>query len=218
VEVGVGLRSDLLRRRPDIRQAERDLAASTADIGVATAELFPRFSLLGGIGQQARDPGDLFSGSSLRFQFGPSLRWPIFSGGRIRAQIRAADARAEAAMVRYDRSVLAALSDSETSINKYDAARRARAERDMALAAAAEAVGMARLRYREGEDDLTALLQAQASFSAADRFSIQAMAAELQQVTALYKALGGGWEAAEPAGPWPSAAAHRSVPIAASGD
>src|SRR3546814_4791398 len=95
------LRSDLLRRRPDVRLAERGLAAATADVGVATAELFPRFSLIGGIGLQAREPGDLLSDSSLRFQFGPSLRWPIFSGGRIRAQIRAADARAEAATARY---------------------------------------------------------------------------------------------------------------------
>lgn len=197
IEVQPGLRSDLLRRRPDIRQAERDLAASTADIGVAKAELFPRISLLGGIGQQAREPGDLFSGGSLRFQLGPSLRWPIFSGGRVRAQIRAADARAESAMVRYERLVLNALSDSETTINRYVAAGRTRAERDAARAAAAEAVSLARRRYQVGEDDLTVLLQAQASFSAADRLSIQALAAQLQQLAALYKALGGGWEAVD---------------------
>src|SRR3546814_7273480 len=94
----------LLRRRPDIRQAERDLAASTAEVGVATAELFPRFSLIGGIGLQARTLGDLHSSDSLRLQLGPSLRWPIFSGGRIRAQIRAADARADGAKARYERS------------------------------------------------------------------------------------------------------------------
>src|SRR3546814_10550374 len=109
----------LLRRRPDIRQAERDLAASTAEVGVATAELFPRFSLIGGIGLQARTLGDLHSSDSLRLQLGPSLRWPIFSGGRIRAQIRAADARADGAKARYERAVLSALSDSETSISRY---------------------------------------------------------------------------------------------------
>src|SRR3546814_4457390 len=76
--------------------------------------------LIGGIGLQAREPGDLRSDSSLRFQFGPSLRWPIFSGGRIRAQIRAADARAEAATARYERAVLTALADSETSINRSE--------------------------------------------------------------------------------------------------
>jgi len=200
-EVSAGLRSDLLRRRPDIRQAERDLAASTADVGVATAELFPRFSLLGGIGLQAREPGDLFSADSLRFQFGPSLRWPIFSGGRIRAQIRAADARSDAATARYERAVLGALSDSETAINRYSSATRTKVERNEARAAADEAVGLARRRYRAGEDDLTALLQAQTSFSAADRLNLQASAAELQQVTSLYKALGGGWETLEEPGP-----------------
>lgn len=200
IEVQAGLRSDLLRRRPDIRQAERDLATATAEIGVATAELFPRFSLLGGIGLQAREPGDLASGASLRFQFGPSLRWPIFSGGRIRAQIRAADARADAAMARYERSVIAALSDSETAINRYISAGNTRAERAEARAAADEAVRIATLRYEAGEDDLSILLQTQTAFSAADRLSIQSRALELQQIAVLYKALGGGWEALEGSG------------------
>jgi NodT family efflux transporter outer membrane factor (OMF) lipoprotein len=193
-EIGTGLRSELLRRRPDIRRAERDLAAATADIGVATAELFPRVSLHGGFGQQAREAGDLFSGESLRFMVGPALRWPLFSGGRIRAQIRVEDARTDAAMARYERAVLGALSDSETAINRYAAAGRAAAERDAARAAAEQAVQLARHRYLAGEDDLTALLQAQASFSAADRLSIQASAMRLQQMTSVYKALGGGWE------------------------
>jgi len=196
-KVAAGLRSELLRRRPDIRLAERDLAASTADIGVATAELFPHLSLIGGIGLQARRPGDLPSDRSLRLQVGPSLRWPIFSGGRIRAQIRAADARADAARARYERAVLAALADSETSINRFAAAGFVAAERAAARTAAAEAVELARRRYTSGEEDLTALLQAQIAYSAADRAHIQAKAARLLQLAALYKALGGGWEAAE---------------------
>ena len=195
--VTAGLRSDVLRRRPDVRLAERELAASTADVGVATAELYPRISLLGGIGFQARDPGDLLSAASLRFLAGPSLRWPIFSGGRIRAQIRAADARSDAALSRYERAVLTALSDSETALNRQAAAARTRAEREEARAAAAEAVALARVRYRSGEDDLIALLTTQAAFGAIDRQSIQASAAELTQVASLYKALGGGWQAAE---------------------
>jgi NodT family efflux transporter outer membrane factor (OMF) lipoprotein len=194
VEVVAGMRSDILRRRPDIRQAERELAASTAEVGVATAELFPRLSLLGGLGLQARDPGDLLSAGSLRFLVGPSLRWPIFSGGRIRAQIRAADARAEAAASRYERAVLNALSDSETALNRRSAAGRMRAERSEARVAAAEAVTLTRARYQAGEDDLVAFLTAQAAFSTADRQTIQASAAELLQIAALYKALGGGWE------------------------
>ncbi|GAA0649433.1 efflux transporter outer membrane subunit [Brevundimonas lenta] len=199
LEVSVGLRSDLLLRRPDIRQAERDLAAATADVGVATADLFPRISLLGGVGQQARDTGDLFSSDSLRFQVGPSLRWPIFSGGRIRAQIRAADARADAAAIRYERAVLTALSDSETAINRFASSTRTRSQRDGARDEAGDAVRLARQRYLAGEDDLTVLLQAESAYSLAERGSIQARTAELQQLAALYKALGGGWEAAETA-------------------
>lgn len=197
LDVSVGLRSDLLRRRPDVRMAERDLAAATADIGVATADLFPRISLIGSIGQQAREPGDLVSNDSLRFQVGPSLRWPIFSGGAIRARIRAADARADGAAARYERAVLMALSDSETAIDRLGAARRTRAERDLARDEASETVALARRRYLAGEDDLTVLLLAQSAHSAAERGSIQARAAELQFLAALYKALGGGWEEAE---------------------
>lgn len=197
LDVSVGLRADLLRRRPDVRQAERDIAAATADVGVATAELFPRFSLIGTLGQQARSPGDLFSGDSLRFQVGPSFRWPIFSAGRIRAQIRAADARADAATIRYERAVLNALADSEIAINRFASAERTTEERDQAREEAHEAVQIAHTRYVAGEDDLTVLLQAQSAFSSADRLALQAKAAQLQQLAALYKALGGGWEGVE---------------------
>ncbi|MBU1376198.1 MAG: efflux transporter outer membrane subunit [Alphaproteobacteria bacterium] len=201
VHVGVGLRSDLLLRRPDIRQAERDLAALTADIGVAKADLFPRITLLGSLSQQARASGDLFSNDSLRFQVGPALRWPIFSAGRIRAQVRAADARTDAAGARYERAVLAALADSETAINRFAAAGRTRAERDAARDDAAEAVTLARRRYQAGEDDLTVVLQAQSAFSVAERQSVQARASELQFLAALYKALGGGWAAVDGGAP-----------------
>lgn len=196
LEVSVGLRADLLRRRPDVRQAEREIAAATADIGIATSELFPRFSLLGMIGQQARSPGDLFASDSFRFQVGPSFRWPIFSVGRIRAQIRAADARADAATTRYERAVLNALADSEIAINRFASAGRTTGERNQAREEAHEAVEIAHTRYVAGEDDLTVLLQAQSIYSNAERLALQAKAAQLQQLAALYKALGGGWEGA----------------------
>ncbi|RJF86191.1 efflux transporter outer membrane subunit [Sphingomonas cavernae] len=192
--VAAGLRSDLLRRRPDIVQAERELAAATADIGVASAELFPRLSLLGSIGQQAQSGGDFFSGGSTRFSIGPSLHWPIFAGGTIRANIRAADARADAAGARYESAVLTALSDSETALNRYAAAQVTRADRETARTQTAEALALARQRFRAGEDDLIVLLDAQSAYSAAERQSIDARIAELQALVALYKALGGGWE------------------------
>ncbi|MBD3730957.1 MAG: efflux transporter outer membrane subunit, partial [Sphingomonadales bacterium] len=132
--ISVGLRSDLLQRRPDVRQAERQLAAATANIGVATADLFPRFSLLGSVGTQARAPGDLVSGDSLRLNIGPSFAWPIFSFGRIRAQIRAADARADGAAAAYEGAVAGALADSESAINRHARAQAALAQAQRALA------------------------------------------------------------------------------------
>lgn len=193
--IAAGLRSDLLRRRPDIGQAERELAAFTADIGVATADLFPRFTLLGSVGQQARDSGDLTAGGSTRYQLGPSLHWPIFSAGRIRAQVHAANARADAALARYERAVLGALADSETALNRFAAAQAARRRSDAARDQAAVALELARQRYRAGADDLIVLLNAQSAFTAADRQSLDARAAELAAFVAACKALGGGWEA-----------------------
>lgn len=196
-EVAAGLRSEVLMRRPDVRQAERELAAATADVGVATADLFPRVSLLGFAGVQARDFTDLGASDSLRFQFGPSLRWPIFTGGQIRARIRAADARADAAAARYDTAVLTALSESEIAINRYAASSRVRVERNRARRDGDEAVKLARRRFEAGEEDLTAVLQAQSAASLLDRQAILAHAEQLYRTAALYKALGGGWQAGE---------------------
>lgn len=190
----MGMRSDMLRRRPDIAAAEAQLAAATADVGVETANLFPKLSLMGGIGQQSRATGDLISGASTRFQVGPSLQWPIFAGGRIRAQIRAADARADAAGAAYEQAVLGALSDSETAINRYVAALGGARELSAARDHSAIALQLAQQRYRAGEDDLPAFLTATTRYNAADR---AARNADLQALTAyatLVKALGGGWK------------------------
>lgn len=189
----VGVRSELLERRPDIRRAERELAAATADIGVATADLFPRFSLFGSIGQQARTPGDLFSGESTRLQIGPSFSWPIFSGGTIRAQIRAADARAQGAAARYEKAVLGALGDSETAINRFLNARTGEVEASAALDRERAAYALAEKRQANGEDDRLTLLRAREALLAAERRADQARAAKGQAAVALYKSLGGGW-------------------------
>jgi len=189
----VGIRSELLTRRPDIARAERELAAATAEIGVVTADLFPRFSLLGSLGQQAQKAGDLVTSSSTRLQIGPSVSWPIFSGGTIRAQIRGADARAQAAAARYQKAVLGALSDSEAAINRFLETKAALAEAEASLAREQKALRLAELRARKGEDDRLALTRAQAAAVAATRRRDQASAAASQAAIALYKALGGGW-------------------------
>ena len=192
--VGAGLRSELLRRRPDVRQAERELAAATADVAVATAELFPRVALMASVGQQSLSTGSFLAGASTRYQFGPSLSWPIFSAGSIRAQIRAAGARGDAAAARYEKAVLTALSDSETALNRYAAAGSQRRDQDAALSQTARALDLARERYAHGEDDLVALLETQSEYSAAEQAALLARADELTALASLYKALGGGWD------------------------
>lgn len=196
--VAVGMRADMLRRRPDIRAAEADLAAATANIGVETSNLYPKLSLTGSFSQQARKPGDLVSGDSFGFSVGPRLSWAIFDAGKVRAQIRAADARADQATARYTKAVLAALADSETAINRYAAALATVGERDAARDASHSSLDLARQRYRAGEDDLLALLQAQTTYSNADRAALQARATALEAYATLVKALGGGWQEAPP--------------------
>ncbi|URD60712.1 efflux transporter outer membrane subunit [Sphingomonas sp. KRR8] len=190
--VPAGVRSELLQRRPDVQAAEAELAAATADVGVATADLYPRFSLAGSIGQQARHVGDLPSGGSTRFSIGPSFSWPIFNFGRIRAQIRAAKARADGAGARYERAVLTALNDSETAANRYANTRTAEEQRTAAVARARGAADLAALRFRRGEDDRLRLLDAQATLSAEELQLASAKADVLTAWIAFNKALGGG--------------------------
>jgi NodT family efflux transporter outer membrane factor (OMF) lipoprotein len=188
-----GVRSDLLERRPDIRRAERELAAATAEIGVATGDLFPRFSLMGSLGSQARNPLDLLSGGSTRLAVGPSFSWPVFSGGRIRAQIRASDARAAAAAARYDRAVIAALSESESAANRFATASSAAIEARDARERELAAYRLAQMRVEHGEDDRLTLMRARLRML--DALSRERDAAEARATAsiALYKALGGGW-------------------------
>lgn len=192
--VAVGMRADMLRRRPDIRAAEADLAAANANIGVETANLYPKLSLTGSFSQQARNPKDLVSGDAFGFAVGPTLKWAIFDFGRVRANIRVANARTDQAAARYTKAVLNALADSETAINRYAAAKATVTERDAARAASRTALDLARQRYQAGEDDLLALLQAQSSYSSADRNAAQAHEAAFEAYAALVKALGGGWD------------------------
>jgi len=195
--VAAGLRSELLERRPDVRKAERELAAATADIGVATADLFPRFSLLGSIGMQAQAVGDLVDSGSIRYQVGPSFSWPIFAGGTIRAHIRATDARADAAAARYEKAVLGALSDSEAAINRFAHAGTTLKAAEDALARQRGAYAMIQARTARGEDDRLTLARAQQAVVSAEQARDRAAAAKCEAAVALYKALGGGWDVAE---------------------
>ena len=192
--ISAGTPSEVLRRRPDIRAAEYRLAAATARVGVATADLYPRFSLLGSIGQQSRDAEGLVSGNSTRFSIGPSLSWPVFQMGTIRAQIRAADARSEAAAINYERTILTALNESETALTRYSRSFDRVKRTEAALANALQSESLAHKRYAAGEDNRLALMDAVAA-TARSRSSLAiAKTDALRQAIAAYKSLGGGWQ------------------------
>ena len=125
---------------------------------------------------------------------GPRLSWAIFDAGKVRAQIAVANARADQAAARFTKTVLGALADSETAINRYAAATAAVAERNAARNAAHTSLELARQRYKAGEDDLLALLQAQSAYSSTDRAAVQAHEIAFEAYATLVKALGGGWQ------------------------
>jgi NodT family efflux transporter outer membrane factor (OMF) lipoprotein len=197
--VPVGRPSELLRRRADVRRAERELAAATARIGVATADLFPRFTLTGTLGLAATDAADVFTGASRFWSIGPQVVWPLFAGGRIRANIRVEEARQEATFARYEQAVLVALEDTETALVRYGQEQARRRALERTVDASQLAVTLARELYTRGlQDFLTVLDTQRAPYSAQDQLvqSEQAVAANL---VTLYKALGGGWEVLLPA-------------------
>jgi NodT family efflux transporter outer membrane factor (OMF) lipoprotein len=192
--LNVGIPSEVLRRRPDVRIAERRLAAATARIGVATADLFPRFSLTGSFGFQSQEIGDLPEGDSRFWAIGPSVRWPILDFGRVRSNIAVQDARSEQALAAYEGTVLRALSDVEVALVRLSR-ERARAEQlDRAAASARRASSVAEELYRAGLLEFLDLLDAQRTQYTAEDAAAQADAAIVSDTVALYRALGGGWD------------------------
>lgn len=194
-EVMVGIPSELLRRRPDIRGAERRLAAATAQVGVAVAELFPRFSLTGAGGLQSFSAGDLLAAGSRFWSIGPTVRWPVFSAGRIRANIEVQNARQEAALRQYEKTILGALEEVENALVAL-ANEQARRESLLAsVAASRSALESARELYLSGLADFLTVLDAQRALLAAENELIASEGALASDLVSLYKALGGGWEA-----------------------
>jgi multidrug efflux system outer membrane protein len=194
VQIPAGLPSDLLRRRPDIRAAEREIAATTARVGVATADLFPKFSITGTAGLESISPGDFFFGTSRMWQVGPSMTWPIFEGGRIRANIEVRNAQEEQALLSYRKTVLTALAEVEDALVAYAKERT----RHQALAASAEdfkrSAVLARDRYEEGYATYLDVLEAQRSLYGAQDSLAQSDQQIIYDLIAIYKALGGGWQ------------------------
>jgi outer membrane protein, multidrug efflux system len=194
-EVLVGLPSDLLRRRPDIRRAERQLAAATAQVGAATADLFPKFSLTGVAGLQSVSASDWYTRGSRFWSIGPTISWPVFDAGRIRANIEIRNAQQEQALTQYEKSVLSAFQDVETALVNYANEQvRYRSLTD-AVAANRRAVTMANELYIRGLNDFLNVLDTQRSLYVTESELAQSQATMATNLVALYKALGGGWEA-----------------------
>src|SRR5436190_1152373 len=192
--IPVGLPSDLLRRRPDVRQAEREVAAATARIGVATADLFPRFFLTGAAGLQSLNASDFFDAGSRFWSIGPSVRWPIFTAGRIRQNIRVQNARQEQAAIRYEQTVLTSLEEVENALvacGKEQEHHQALVESESANLRAVE---LADQRYRSGLEDFLNVLETQRTLLAVQDGLARSERTEGQNLVRLYKALGGGWE------------------------
>jgi multidrug efflux system outer membrane protein len=195
-EVPVGLPSELLERRPDVRAAERRIAAANARIGIAQADLYPHFSLTAVTGLESLYFSSFSSASSGYYQIGPGISWRIFDAGRIRFQVRAESARTDAAAAGYQRSVLNAFRDVETALISYANAKIRRNNLAAESAADAQATDIARLLYEKGLESFLPVLDAERSLYAADDQLAQSERDSALALIALYKSLGGGWQTA----------------------
>ena len=193
-EVPVGLPSDLLRRRPDIRRAERQIAAATARVGVATADLFPRFSLTGTFGVQSSQIDTLMNSNSTFWSIGPAVRWPILDWGRIRSNIEVQNAREEQAWLFYEQVVLGSLQEVEDSLVAFTHEQVRRESLLQAVTANRRAVSLAQQLYRQGLSDFLSVLEAQRDLFVTESALVQSDVNVVRNLVRLYKALGGGWE------------------------
>jgi NodT family efflux transporter outer membrane factor (OMF) lipoprotein len=193
LEVAVGVPADLLRRRPDVRQAERKLAAQTAQIGVATAELYPKFSLVGSIGLSALDLTNLLSATSRAYSIGPSVSWRLFDAGAVRKNIEVQSALQEQALIQYETTVLTALEEVENALVAFVEEQRRREALREASRAAERAVALVQAQYGAGTVDFRSVLDAQRSLLSLQDQLAQSEGSVASNVVRLYKALGGGW-------------------------
>jgi multidrug efflux system outer membrane protein len=196
-EVPVGLPSELLKRRADIRQAQWRIASATARVGAAVADQFPRFTINGSAGLQSLQAGDLVNWGSRYYSIGPGISWPVFDAGRTRNQVRVEQARVEQAVLMYRQVVLNALKDVEDALVGYRKARERMAALRESVAAEEKALRIARDLYIQGVTDFLSVLDAQRTLFAAEDALASGEGEVDTSLVALYKALGGGWELEE---------------------
>ena len=193
-KVPVGLPSELLRRRPDIRRAEAQIHAATARIGVAVADLFPKFNLAGSLGWAANDINKIGTQNSKFWSFSPSVTWPVFAGGKILWNIKVQNALEEQALLTYQQTVLTALKEVETALVAYVKEQEHRQALAQAVASNRQAVDLAMTLYVAGKTDFLNVLTAQLALFSTENALAQSTSALDTDLVALYKALGGGWE------------------------
>ncbi len=189
----VGVPVDLLRRRPDIRRAERQLAAASAQVGAATADLYPKFSLSGAFGLQSISASDWFAGPSRYWSIGPTISWPVFDAGKIRANIEIRNAQQEQALLLYQKSVLSALQDVESALVSYSQEQSRYRSLLEAAAANRRAVELANDLYTQGLVPFLNVLDAERTLFTSESDLAQSESNMASNLVALYKALGGGW-------------------------
>jgi len=200
-EVPAGLPSDLLRRRPDVRRSERQLASATARIGVTVAELFPKFFLTGSAGFQSLETANLLSPGSQYWSAGPSVRWRLLEYPRLRAQIRAQTAAQEEALAQFHQTVLLSLEEVENALVSYTKEKVRYTSLTEEVAADRRALELSTQTYQAGLGDFLNVLVAERALYQAEDDLIQSQRAVSVYLVALYKALGGGWETEANANP-----------------
>ncbi len=199
VEVAIGIPADILRQRPDIRKAERSLAAATARVGVAEAELYPKLTLSGSIGLTAATLGGLFSLNNAGLSGTSSVMWPLFDFGRVRQNIEIQSAQQEQSLFEYEKTVLSALKEVEEALSSYAEEQKSRRSLDVAAKAAAQAVELAQYNYESGLIDFNSVLLAQASLLTYQEQLTSSGGRIISCLISIYKRLGGGWEHLMPA-------------------
>ena len=194
----VGDPAAMLRRRPDIRVAERQLASSTARIGVAIGDLFPKVSFTGNFGYMSNNLSTLGQSNSRSYEIAPGISWAAFDLGRVYTQVQASRARADIDLAGYQKTVLGALEDTENSLVTHARARDRLRNADDAARASATAARLARTRYDGGIVDFLEVLDAERTQLQSEDQLAQSRTDAMTSLVAVYKALGGGWEAAPP--------------------
>ena len=189
----LGTPEQLLRRRPDLVAAERQLAAATAGIGIATAELFPRVSLTGLVGFASNRVVDLGGRDSQQYSLGAGLSWPILDFGRVRSRIAASEARATQSLASYEQAVATALEETEGALSQFTRNAEQAARLASAARYAEEATLLSRRRFDAGAIDLLVVLDAERQSLAARDALVQSQVGQATALVAIYRALGGGW-------------------------